>query len=64
MTRLLAGRTGVVIAHRLATVDRADRIMILDEGRIAEYGRRCDLAGDAESRFARLLRAGMSEVLA
>jgi ABC-type multidrug transport system fused ATPase/permease subunit len=64
VTRLLEGRTGVVIAHRLATVQRADRIMILDDGRIAEYGRRLDLAGDADSRFARLWRAGMSEVLA
>ena len=64
MTRLLDGRTGVVIAHRLATVQRADRILILEEGRVAELGRRADLARDPNSRFARLLRAGMTEVLA
>src|SRR5207244_11840629 len=64
ISRLLEGRTGVVIAHRLATVDRADRILILEDGRIAELGRRADLADDPGSRFARLLRAGMAEALA
>ena len=64
VTRLLAGRTGVVIAHRLATVQRADRILILEDGSIAESGRRVDLAGDPGSRFARLLRAGIEEELA
>jgi ATP-binding cassette, subfamily B, bacterial len=64
VTRLLDGRTGVVIAHRLATVERADRILILEQGRVAEFGRRADLAADPESRFARLLRAGMTEALA
>jgi ABC-type multidrug transport system fused ATPase/permease subunit len=64
VTRLLDGRTGVVIAHRLATVERADRILILEDGRVAELGRRADLARDPASRFARLLRAGMVEALA
>lgn len=63
ITRLLAGRTGVVIAHRLATVERADRILILEDGQIAEFGTRGELAGDPESRFTRLLRAGMKEAL-
>ena len=64
LTRLLDGRTGVVIAHRLETVQRADRILILDAGRIVESGRRDQLARDRESRFARLLRTGMAEELA
>jgi ATP-binding cassette subfamily B protein len=65
LTRLLAGRTGVVIAHRLATVERADTVLILDRGRVAESGRPADLARDPESHFARLLRAGAAaEVLA
>jgi ABC-type multidrug transport system fused ATPase/permease subunit len=64
VSRLLAGRTGVVIAHRLATVERADRILILDEGRVAEFGQREVLARAPESRFARLLHAGLAEELA
>ncbi|MEE8603258.1 ABC transporter ATP-binding protein [Euzebya tangerina] len=52
--RALAGRTVVIIAHRLATLDRADRIAVVDQGRIVESGRRADLAGDPSSRFARL----------
>ncbi|HYZ90856.1 MAG TPA: ABC transporter ATP-binding protein [Actinomycetota bacterium] len=63
MTRLLDGRTGVVIAHRLATVQRADKILVLEDGRVAELGPREALAADRDSRFARLLRAGMEEVL-
>ena len=62
--RLLAGRTGIVIAHRLATVERSDSIVILDGGVVVEAGRRGDLAGDPGSRFARLLGAGLPEVLA
>jgi ATP-binding cassette subfamily B protein len=38
MKRLLAGRTAVVIAHRLATVRNADRIIVLQDGRIVEMG--------------------------
>jgi len=64
VTRLLDGRTGVVIAHRLKTVERADSILILEDGRVVEHGRRAGLAGDPDSRFARLLRLGMAEELA
>jgi ABC-type multidrug transport system fused ATPase/permease subunit len=64
LARLLAGRTAIIIAHRLSTVQRADQIAILDGGRLAEYGPRADLAANADSRFARLLRGGMQEVLA
>jgi len=56
--RLLAGRTGIVIAHRLATVQRADAIAILDRGRVAEYGPPVALAADSSTRFAELLAAG------
>jgi ATP-binding cassette, subfamily B, bacterial len=62
--RLLAGRTGIIIAHRLATVLRADDILILESGRVREYGEREALRADPGSRFAELLRAGMEEVLA
>ena len=62
--RLLAGRTGIVIAHRLATVRRADEILILEGGQIVEHGQRAALASDPESHFYHLLRTGLEEVLA
>lgn len=57
LDRLLAGRTAIIIAHRLQTVDKADRIMVLDDGRVAELGRRTELAADPGSHYARLLSA-------
>jgi len=62
--RLLAGRTGIIVAHRLRTVARVDRITILKDGRITEQGRRVDLVQDPASRFSALLRAGLEEALA
>jgi ATP-binding cassette subfamily B protein len=61
--RLLTNRTGIVIAHRLGTVQRADEIMILEDGRIAEHGPRLALAADPASRFHRLLQTGLEEVM-
>jgi ABC-type multidrug transport system fused ATPase/permease subunit len=54
--RLLAGRTAVVIAHRLDTLDRVDQIAVLDCGRVVEHGPRAALAADPASRYARLRR--------
>jgi ATP-binding cassette subfamily B protein len=62
--RLLADRTGVVIAHRLSTVERVDEILILEGGRLVEHGSRAALAADHGSRFSGLLRAGLTEALA
>lgn len=56
MDRLLQGRTAVIIAHRLATIDRADTIAVIEDGRIAEYGAYRDLIADPGSRFSRLHR--------
>ncbi|UBV42745.1 ABC transporter ATP-binding protein/permease [Deinococcus taeanensis] len=58
MTRLLSGRTAIIIAHRLDTVARADRILVLGDGEVLENGRREDLARDPRSHYAALLRAG------
>jgi len=60
---LLEDRTGIVIAHRLATVTRADDILILENGQVVEYGPRIDLVADTNSRFSQLLATGMEEVL-
>ncbi|HUG32036.1 MAG TPA: ABC transporter ATP-binding protein [Acidimicrobiia bacterium] len=61
---LLEGRTGIIIAHRLQTVTRSDDILVLDDGRVVEFGVRTNLVADPESRFSRLLSTGMEEVLA
>ena len=59
VSQLLVNRTGIIIAHRLHTVQRADAILILEAGHIAEYGERQALAADPNSRFARLLQTGL-----
>ncbi|MBA2362314.1 MAG: ABC transporter ATP-binding protein [Chloroflexia bacterium] len=56
--RLLEGRTAIIIAHRLATVQRADHILILEDGRVIEHGRREDLASDPSSHFHHLMQTG------
>lgn len=62
--RLLEGRTAVIIAHRLTTVQRADEIVILEGGSVCERGSRQELANDSSSRFHGLLQTGLQEVLA
>ena len=64
VARLLTGRTAIVIAHRLGTVERADEILIMKEGCAIEYGERIALAEDHESVFSGLLATGMEEALA
>jgi ABC-type multidrug transport system fused ATPase/permease subunit len=60
--KLLRDRTAIVIAHRLSTVQRADDIMILEAGRVAEHGGRERLASDPASRFYGLLQTGLEKV--
>jgi ATP-binding cassette subfamily B protein len=53
LERLMQGRTTLVIAHRLATILKSDRIVVLDQGRVVETGSHEELAG-AGGLYARL----------
>ncbi len=59
--RLLAGRTAIIVAHRLETVQRVDEILVLDQGRIQEHGRREDLLQNRLSHYAQLLEIDQRE---
>jgi ATP-binding cassette, subfamily B, bacterial MsbA len=60
MLRLLQGRTTLIIAHRLSTVQRADRLCVLDRGRMVEMGTHHDLLA-REGLYARLHRQQFRE---
>ena len=59
---LLADRTAIIIAHRLSTVDIADRILVMEDGRIVEDGAPSDLRG-GDGRFATLHTAWMDSLV-
>jgi len=62
LERLLHGRTAVVIAHRLATVEAADRILVLRRGRLIEQGshRQLRAAGGLYAQLAELQEKGLA----
>jgi ABC-type multidrug transport system fused ATPase/permease subunit len=60
--RLLAGRTSIIIAHRLATVRRADEILVLEHGRIVQRGTERELAAQ-EGPFRRLAQTFVEDSL-
>lgn len=62
--KLTRGRTAIIVAHRLGTVQRAHDILILEDGKVVEYGNRARLAENPSTRFYHLLQTGMEEVLA
>jgi ABC-type multidrug transport system fused ATPase/permease subunit len=60
---VLAGKTTIIIAHRLQTVRRCDYIAILSQGTLTEFGKESDLRDTPSSRYATLLRHGSTEEL-
>ncbi|QNP65388.1 ABC transporter ATP-binding protein [Streptomyces genisteinicus] len=62
MDTVLRGRTAVVIAHRLSTVEIADRVLVMESGRIVEDGAPAELIG-GDGRFAGLHRAWRESLL-
>ena len=54
--RLLTGRTGILVAHRLSTTERAEQVAVLERGRVVQQGRRAELA-HAPGQFHDLLEA-------
>ncbi|NYJ02307.1 ABC-type multidrug transport system fused ATPase/permease subunit [Nocardioides thalensis] len=59
---VLAGRTAVIIAHRLSTVEIADRVIVMEHGRIVEDGAPADLAAAGEGRFSDLHEAWLDSL--
>jgi ABC-type multidrug transport system fused ATPase/permease subunit len=54
LKQLAKTRTTVIVAHRLATVQDADQILVMDQGRVVESGRHAELLGTPGSLYARM----------
>ena len=62
MGRLLSGRTALVIAHRRSTIERADRVLVLEAGRVIESGTAADLLANG-SRYRILVSEQLGDSL-
>jgi ATP-binding cassette subfamily B protein len=59
---VLAGRTAVIIAHRLSTVEIADRVLVMEHGRIVEDGAPADLVAGGDGRYSALHQAWLESL--
>lgn len=57
LERLMQGRTTLIVSHRLSLARSADRVVVMDEGRIVEQGTPGELLARADSHFAAMVRA-------
>lgn len=55
LSELLKGRTSIIIAHRLSTIASAHHILVLSEGRVAQYGSHSELLRDKKGMYAQLV---------
>lgn len=55
--KITKGRTSIVIAHRLATIQKADTILVMDSGQIVEMGNHRDLLKNPNGHYSRLYQA-------
>ena len=56
LSRLLQGKTVLVIAHRMRTVEAADKIVVLSDGKVAESGSPAELLAKEDGVFRRMTR--------
>ena len=56
IANLVQGRTTIAIAHRLATLRNADRLVVIDDGKVVEEGTHEELLAIDEGHFAKLVR--------
>jgi ATP-binding cassette subfamily B protein len=52
--KLISKRTSIIIAHRLSTVRNADNILVMEKGKVAEFGSHDELIGNKEGRYKEL----------
>jgi len=60
---LLKGKTAVIVAHRLKTLEKVDEIILVKEGKIAEHESRAVLEADSNSEYAKLLKKEAGELI-
>lgn len=63
LDKLLKNRTCIIIAHRLSTLNRAQDILLLENGKVVEFGERKTLLEDESTKYHQLLQRGVEEVL-
>jgi ATP-binding cassette subfamily B protein len=59
---VLEGRTAIIVAHRLSTAMRADRIAVVDDGQIIELGSHAELVDRPGGRYAEMYEAWISHL--